>query len=205
MKSAIIMMMLAVGFFLYGPVVAQVEISPLFLRGGGGIFSPLGEEIQNSYGSGGQLHVGISTLLGKKGRLRINFSRFCLAGNPFYRQTDFVTRDAATLTMHDLALLLELGGDSGLNPLVYAGAGVLYSFGYEEIPGNDRNAGDGLGMIFVLSPELQISNRLAIIAEASFRLHEATFRSDGRIPYQFNLSGGTLSFGLAYRLSKRKP
>lgn len=183
--------------------IGQVSKPNLHFQAMGGVFSPLEEEIQNVYGSGPILQLKLVAAINEQSRLKIGVSHFRSSGNPFYRLNDFLAGDVATLSMNSLSLILELGGKSAQNPKIYVGAGVFYSFGSENIEGVGTNNGDGLGGLFSLSPEFQLSNNVFLVMEAALRLVEVKFRNNNR-RYTFNLTGGTLSLGIAYKLDRRK-
>ena len=189
---------------LLSATVAQAQLSQarLQLRADAGIFSPLGDQVKNIYGSGPVWQLTLNAALSEQSRLKLGYARIRLTGNPFYEFADFITRNSSMITLNGLSMLLEITGKTTNNPKVYLGAGVIYEFGSEKIIGNSSNRGDGLGLIFTMSPEFRISRTLFVSVEAGLRLLEVTFQGNGRIPYTFNLSGGTLSAGLAYRFGQ---
>ena len=185
-----------------GRGMAQVPAPRVQLRADAGVFSPLGDDLKNTYNSGPILQLALVTPLSAQSRLELGYSRLVLSGNPFVELTDLILSKGGTMRLHGLSMLLEFTGKVENNPKVYVGAGAIYEFGSEKIVGNNSNRGDGLGLLFTLSPEFQLSRSLFVTAEAGLRLLEVTFKGNGRIPYTFNLSGGSLSAGIAYRFGQ---
>lgn len=184
---------------VFSSAVGQIAKTRLQFQAIGGVFSPVEEEMQNVYGSSSIFQLNLVAAMNEQSRLKIGASHFQSSGNPFYSLNDFLVGDVATLSMNSLSLMLELGGKATHNPKVYVGAGVIYYFGSENIEGVGKNGGDGLGGMFSLSPEFQLSNHVFLVMEAALRLVEVKFRDNNR-RYTFNLTGGTLSLGIAYKL-----
>ncbi|MFQ5641239.1 MAG: hypothetical protein ACE5IR_24940 [bacterium] len=186
---------------LFSNVKGQVSKADLKIRATGGVYSLLEEEVHNVYGSGPLFQLQFVAKMSKQSRLKIGGSYFRTTGNPYYSLGDFIVGDTGTLSLNSLSMVIELGGKTANNPKVYVGAGVLYYFGSENIDGHSKNNGDGLGALISLSPEFQLSGKAFLVMEAGLRLVEVKFRNDNR-RYTFNLSGGTLSIGLAYRFGR---
>lgn len=181
-----------------GTLSAQMNKPDLSLQVSGGLYSPLSDDIQNIYSTGAVGQVSIAASMGLQSRLKVTGNLFRKSGNPYISINDFSAGDAGKLSLNSVGMLLEIGGRGAHNPQVWLGAGLLYFWGSEAIDGLGKNRGDGLGAMFSLSPEFQISRKLFLITEASLRLVDIKFR-DGNQRYTFNLSGATLSLGLGYQ------
>ncbi len=162
----------------------------------GGVHAPADNEVQNIYGSGPFAQVALAAPLGERGRLRLTANHFRREGDPYYQADDFDAGNAGKLTLTGVSLILETRGPTARNPRLFVGAGVVYVFGSEKISGLATSYGDGLGLCVGLAPEVRLSERFSLAAEAGYRLLEITFHS-GKDRYRFNLSGGSLLIGLA--------
>lgn len=186
-----------------GAAQAQIRKPDLQMQVLGGLFSPVSDDMQDMYGTAplGQLYLVAA--MNEQSRLKIAGNLFRKSGNPYIALDDFIAGDPARLALNSVGLLLEVGGRGTQNPKVYIGAGLLYCWGSESIDGMGSNSGDGLGGVFTLTPEFQLSQKLYLAMEASLRLIEVQF-TDHNQRYRFNLSGGALSIGLGYQLSSSR-
>lgn len=161
-----------------------------------GVHAPAAREVQNMYGSAPLLQLAAAVPLGERGRLRLTANHYRRAGDPYYEAEDFAAGDAGELVLTGVSLNIETRGPTARNPRLFVGAGVVYVFGREKIRGLATSHGDGLGVCAALAPEVRLSRKISLAAEAGFRLLEVTFQN-GRDRYRFNLSGGSLLIGLA--------
>ena len=166
-----------------------------------GAHSPSEEEIQNIYGGGFIGTVGFAMPLGELGRIQFRASHVRHKGDPFYRLADFNAGEAAKLTLTGLSFTIETRTRGVENPRLHFGFGVGYVFAREKIVRVDSNNGSSIGAHISLAPEIRVSEKLSIMAEASYQLLEVTFTS-GRDRYQFDLNGASLLMGLVYDLKR---
>lgn len=161
-----------------------------------GVHRPVDKEVQNMYGSGPLVQLAVTAPLGERGRLRLTANYFRRDGDPYYQADDFDAGDAGEISLTGVSLNIETRGPTVYNPRLYIGAGLVYLFGTEKVRHLATSRGDGLGVCVSLAPEVRLSQRFSIAAEAGLRLLEVMFQS-GKDRYRFNFSGGSLLIGLA--------
>ena len=196
MKRKLILTISLLSLFI--PLTAFAQIGDqwqIFVLGG--VFSPVNDEIQNVYGDGPTAHFALASALGQRGRIKLAVNYFNQNGDPFYRSVDFVADNAGELTLTGASLSLETNPLTNKYPHLYFGAGVDYVFGKESITGLADGDGNGIGAHLSFIPEFQISQRLSLVVDATYRFLEIKFKS-GRNRYQFDLSGANLTIGLGY-------
>lgn len=166
----------------------------------GGVFAPNQTELQSIYGNGFAGSLQAAVKIGASGRLQAGFDRFQRRGDPFYRSAEFDAGNAAELTLTGLSFTLQSHALTRGYPRLYFGAGLDYVFAREKIREQGVSKGQTVGAHFSLTPELRLSRRLFLVANASYRFIEVTFKND-RSRYTFDLSGTSLLVGLAFAFS----
>ncbi len=162
-----------------------------------GVFSPNQTELQNVYGNGFAGSVTAAVGIGSSGRLQVGLDRFQRRGDPFYNSEDFNAGDAAELSMTGLSFTLQSHALTRNYPRLYFGAGLDYVFARESIREQEMSTGQAVGAHLSIAPEIRLSQRLHLVARATYRFLEVTFKND-RSRYTFDLSGTNLLIGLGY-------
>lgn len=199
MRTAAAALLLMLIGWMTESATAQDSRAPQWqILGFGGVYWPIQDEVQNVYGSAPHWQLTLVAPLSDGGRLRVGGSHMRRAGDPYFGTQDFNAGDVATLSLTGLSMLLELSSKAAHNPRLHVGAGLLYYFGAEEIMGHEDASGDGLGAVFSLSPEFQVTPRLIVALQTSLNLINVNFRR-ARQRYDLNMSGAAISLGVGYR------
>lgn len=165
----------------------------------GGVFAPVEDDLQDTYGTGLTGKLAFSGPLGSRARLKLAADYFQHAGDPFFASDDFIPDDVGELTVVGGSLSLEACALASRYSRLYFGAGVDYVYGRETIF-DDRSDGSDIGAHISFSPEFRFSKLASFVAEAHYRFLEIHFKN-GNQRYQFNLSGPSLLVGLAFYLT----